>query len=82
MTRLTVLTDGFYQQCEACIGKVVEGTPFENAQGNIVGYDLPVTELIRVGATFNAAEWEADATIFFSTEYDIPEIEVMQDEYR
>jgi len=80
MTKLTLLTDGCFEQCATCIGRVVHGTPFLSQKKQLVGFDVPVKELNRVGATFNMVEWEDDATLYFSVEHN--EIEEMQDEYR
>jgi len=78
--KLTLLTDGCFEQCAACIGRIVHGTPFKNFKGAVIGYDIQPKELNRVGATFNLTEWEDDATLFFSMEH--KEIEETQDEYR
>lgn len=83
--RLTILSDGSFEQCIGIIGKIVEGTAFKNFKGEVCGYDVPVTELVRVGATFKLEEWAPDATLFFSsrtTQVSGAEIEVLQDEYR
>ena len=78
--RLTLITDGCFEQCVTCIGRIVHGTPFNSQKGELVGFDVPVRELVRVGATFNLTEWEEDATLYFSVEHN--EIEETQDEYR
>lgn len=78
--KLTLLTDGCFEQCTTCVGRIVQGIAFGSQKGEIVGYDVPVKELVRVGATFNLNEWEDDATLFFSVEHN--EIEEVQDEYR
>ena len=78
--KLTRLTDGCFEQCAACIGRIVHGVAFKNFKGQVIGYDIQPKELNRVGATFNLTEWEDDATLFFSMEHN--EIEETQDEYR
>ena len=83
--RLTILTDGSFVECEGIIGKVVEGTAFKNFKGEVCGYDVTIIELNRVGAAFNPASWEPDATMFFSSRNNRiggAEIEATQDEYR
>ena len=79
MTRITLLTDGCFEQCRDIVGSIVHGEAFKK-RGEIVGYDVSPKELNRVGATFKLSEWEDDATLFFSAEHN--EVEELQDEYR
>ena len=86
MMRLTILTDGEYPQCEACVGRVVDGTEFKSIEGVLKGYDVTVRELRRVGAEFDST-WGDDDEMYFSIHSNHltdrpPEIEVTQDEYR
>ncbi len=78
--KLTLITDGCFEQCREQVGRVVHGTAFKSKKGEVVGYDVPVKELVRGGATFNLDEWEADATLLLSMEQN--ELEETQDEYR
>ena len=66
MTKLRLLTDGLYPDCEEAVGKVVNFAVAEfDGSGLLTGYCVPVTELRRIGCTLSEV-WQSDDTLYWS----------------